>query len=91
MMRRVREFVEREILYMMPDVVKKTYSGAMMGDIKAQRAMLEMAGMLKAGAGVTLNNTVVQPTMYEEMSDQSFIEQFERAVRERRIGPEENE
>lgn len=89
-MKRVKEFVDREILYMMPDIVSKTYEGAMGGDIKAQRALLEIGGYLKSG-GVTLNNTVVQPTMFEGMSDEDFMEQFERVIKERRVDPNQGE
>lgn len=58
--------------------------------LKAARTQLELSGDLKkAGASVNVVNQNITPTSFMDMPDDVFLEQFDRAMKERGVDPED--
>ena len=93
MQKRVREFIERKVLFMMPDVIAWAYEASMPkagkagtfvpGDIKAQRTLLEIGRFVKSGnAGNVQTMNVVAPSFIEAEDDISFMARLKQAKRD---------
>ena len=91
MQKRVTDFINRKVLYMMPDIIAWCYeasaprqgkAGAVTpGDIKAQRTLLEIGKLVKSGNANVQTMNVVQPTFYDGEDDESFMQRLREAKR----------
>jgi hypothetical protein len=86
MMEAVRNKLHAAAVYGMPDILFKATKLAEEGDIKAIRFMGEVSGMIKQ-SGVQVNNNVINPTVYEQASDEQLMEAARR-IYGKRIDPE---
>lgn len=92
MQKRVKDFIDRKVLYMMPDVISWCYEAGRPrqnkngtvtpGDEKARRTLLEIGKLVKSGnAHVSQTMNVVQPTFMEAEDDESFMARLREAKR----------
>ena len=92
MVKRVAERLHAAAVYGMPDIlwnmIGKAADSADKEAPKAARFVAEIAGVIRSGSAVQVNNTVVTPTM--DLSDDALITAVEDIARRRVIVPPRN-